>query len=152
MKNISKLQIVILAFAGLVLTNCHPKSKNLISESYSGPISEKLNVQKSDTATAQKDTYSDYQKFIKDAYSQLDQNEITILKLQRESDGVGEELIVNDHTEIEGLKNSNKSLKMQLDEYVLNGSGNWQSFETEFCNGLWELEIACNNSMIKTKL
>jgi hypothetical protein len=130
MKNISIFPIITLAFAGLFLTNCNQQSKNLVAESYSDSNAKKSIVAENEIATAQKDTYSDYQKFIKDAYSQLGQNEISILKLESETNDIDENSTGIFRSGIEDLKTSNNTLKRQLDEYVENGSGNWQTFES----------------------
>jgi hypothetical protein len=149
MKNISKLKITILSLCGLFLTNCNPQVKKLVTENYLAIRTETIGINKNETATAQKDTYSNYQKFIKTAYSHLELNKSTLLKLQIEFNNRKEKSIIIDRLEIENLKSNHNLLKRQLDEYVQNGVGNWQTFEMEFCKELNELEIGSNNSTIK---
>jgi hypothetical protein len=154
--NISKLpksilQIVTIALIGLNLSNCNSQSHCTILESYSDNYTKKSIITENEIATAQKDIYSDYQKFVRESYAQLMQNKLSILKLKDDLNGNGFNHSGFSKSEIEDLNMNNNTLKKQLDEYVENGSGNWQTFESKFCSGLTALAEASSNPIVMNK-
>ncbi len=149
MKIITTLHPIALVFIGLFFTHCDSPAELIVAENFPKREVKELVVHQSEIATAQKDTYSDYQKFLKDAYSKLDKNETAIVKINHDSNLVLENSLRTNVSEIEDLKISHNTLKCELDDYVKNGTGNWQTYKTEFYCEFDQLEIACNTTSNK---
>ncbi len=150
MKNISSPRIVTLILTGILLTNFNFKSQNILADNYSTHKVLKIISPVSETATAQKETHSAFQKFVREANAKLDANETAILKLTPDVKGKNDRQIGTNTSDIGGLKAGNRLMRDRLEEYVQNGTGNWQSFESEFYHDLNEFEVHSDNTMIKS--
>jgi len=137
------LSIIGIAITGLLLVNCNPASKNLMVVNYSTITPPVSPVVKSETATAHKEIYSDFQKFIAGAHVQLDRNQTSFIKLQNKTGQLAEN---GNDKQIACLITENNNLRIKLDNYVQSGTGNWKTFESEFSNTLNDLETASTNS------
>jgi hypothetical protein len=138
------LSISTIVFAGLVLADCTADSNDIHAKKYSGITSNYKANGETETATAQKETNSDFQKFIRKAYRELDQNETAILKLQIKSGNI----IIDS---ISRLSIANDNLRQKLNDYVEFGNGNWKLFQIEFCTSLDDLNITKNASFVSIK-
>ena len=141
-----KSSIIILTtifFVGFALFNCNSSIKKVIKEDDSYfSIKKEINNSDKIIASAQKDTYSDFQKFIKDANFKIIKNveNISDMKQLLLADGnITNKTFIK---EVEELEKDNNEFKTELDNYVANGSGNWKDFKNEFDTNLNEFEIA----------
>ena len=147
MKPVIILSIVGITITGLLLVNCNPASKNLMVVNYSSITPQISPVVKSETATAHKEIYSDFQKFIAVAHLQLDRNQTSFSKLQNMPGQIAEN---GNDKQIACLITENNNLRIKLDNYVESGTGNWKTFESEFSNTINDLEIASTNSQFNS--
>lgn len=145
MKKSSIIILVTICFVGFVLINCNSSTKNVIKEDVTDTYIKKevINSDK-EIAFAQKEIYSDFQKFIKEANLKINKNLRTIIDLKVAS--VAEGKITNEtfYSKVEELEKNNNEIKAELDNYIANGSGNWKEFKGDFDTNLHEFDIAIN--------
>ena len=141
---------MIIVITGLAITSCKSNSNNVNEEYYTAQDAKKkiVNSEK-EIASAQKDIYSDFQKFIKEANTKIGCIEKNISELKLKSIEEKKETNEGYLIKIEDLKKSNDVLKTELDNYVHEGNGNWQIFKADFYQNLDELEIAFNDATVK---
>ncbi len=145
MKNSLIVPTVTILIIGFTLYNCNSVSRNIIAEDISNNQYINNNVvSDNEIATAQKEIYSDFQKFITEANNKILQNVKNISSLKHISSE--NNIIINEelYKKVEIMEKSNNDFKTVLDNYVTNGSGNWKIFKNEFDNNLVELDLALN--------
>ncbi len=149
MKNSTIRSLVAICFLGSTLINCNSSTKTVIKEDAKDIyINKDVVTSENDIAKAQKDIYSDFQKFIKDANLKLIKNSENISDLKQISLTEGNITNSTFNSKVDELEKSNNEFKSELDNYVANGSGNWKEFQNDFDTNLNELEIAFNQVKI----
>ena len=141
MKFKTSLLIVTALIGGPSFTNCISSPKDMDSQEFKSIIS----VPDQETAFAKERTYSDFQKFIKEAYLKIGQNEANILQMKNKISAVKNESCKIELEMLDSIERSNATFKLELDDYVQKGSGDWQLFKTDFCTGLNNLDTAFNS-------
>ena len=139
-----------MVITGLAITNCKSNSSNVNEEYYTAQdAKKKMANSEKEIASAQKDIYSDFQKFIKEANTKISRIEKNISELKLKSIEDKKKANEGYFIKIKDLEKSNDVLKMELENYVHEGNGNWQTFKTDFYHNLDELEIAFNDATVK---
>lgn len=145
MRKSSITSLITICFIGFTLFNCNSSTKNVIKEDISDTyIKRDIIDSDKEIASAQKDIYSDFQKFIKDANIKLSKNLENISDLKQFSTAEGNISNQTFYTKVEELEKNNIEFKAELDNYVANGSGNWKEFKNDFDTSLNEFDIAFN--------
>ena len=153
MKLSSILPFLLLLLTGCSLTNC---SSSFGDRNVNDFTEKKVNKSNVDTgeeiAYANKDTYSDFQKFIKEANTKITRNEINISEIKLNNVESKDDLNIVNAEMIDELKTSNQTFKITLDNYVQSGTGNWKTFKSELFVGLDELSASIKNVEYKNIL
>ena len=149
MKIIS-IPILTIFVTGFIITNCQSISKNnLNTQIPSDKTVLKLPV--NETASVQKYTNSDFEKFIREANNKISQNAI-IFSALKETLNNNIEMPLNDFEILNGIEKKNYFLKTKLDYYVEEGIGNWQTFKAAFDQDLNDLDLSYSEMTIKDNL
>jgi TolA-binding protein len=144
------IRLIIIFVTGVSLTGCNSNAKNVDAGYFnSQDTKNKTENPSQEIAPAQKDTNSDFQKFIKEANTKISSNEKNISELKLKSKEDKKEAKEEYFKTIEDLEKRNDVMKMKLYNYVHKGNGNWQTFKAEFYGDLDALETAINNAAIK---
>ena len=143
MKKSSISILIAICFVGFTLINCNSSTKNVIKEDISDAyINKEIINSANEIAFAQKDIYSDFQKFIKDANLKINKNLKNISDLKQVSLADGNITNETFYLKVEELEKNYKEIKTELDNYVAYGSGNWKEFKSDFDTSLNEFDIA----------
>jgi hypothetical protein len=148
MKFTISLSITFIIVSTFVTIACLPKSGNMVSVNHILFASRTVNAPYVETATARKETYSDFQKFLRVAKGELTENELLINEFldcstQVQEGGQNVNVMKANH-----LKEKNSQLGKKLDEYVKNGTGNWRVFESDFKFALNQLQPSNNHLLV----
>jgi hypothetical protein len=148
MKFTISLSITFIIVSTFVTIACLPKSGNMVSVNHILFTSRTVNAPYVETATARKETYSDFQKFLRVAKGELTENELLINEFldcstQVQEGGQNVNVMKANH-----LKEKNSQLGKKLDEYVKNGTGNWRVFESDFKFALNQLQPSNNHLLV----
>lgn len=143
MRKSSIINLATICIVGFSLFICNSSTKKVIKEDYSDFFIKKVIVNTDKVvASAQKDVYSDFQKFIKVANFKIIKNCEKISDLKQYSLADGNMTNKTFIEKVRELEKDNNEFKAELDNYVTNGSGNWKEFKNEFDANLNELEMA----------
>lgn len=130
----------------LISSDLFPPNKIKTEEFKSIQNAKKTSLNSKQEVNSDPKTYiSSFQKFVKEADSKIDTNKkkFSELKalLQERCQGNSECL-----NKIVELENNNSKLKAELDNYVLQGGGNWELFRKSLFQDLNKLDLAYNNA------
>ncbi len=99
-----------------------------------------------EVVSGQQEVNSDFQKFVREAEEKIRISEQEIKNLKTHFVQTNDNSKSANLLKVFELEKGNKVLKLKLDDYIQNGSGNWHTFRTEFYSELKKLELASSKA------
>jgi predicted RNase H-like nuclease (RuvC/YqgF family) len=145
MKN-TTLNIFLLLFViGTPLSGCGPDTSS--GKGVNAMIQDAdYKLKEQETSSNQKELNSDYEKFVRQADNQILQNERKISEMKCRIEELKNSVKISYQRRIDSLDKENNQLKLMLDTYRKEGSGNWLTFQSEVNRRFIKIEIAFNSA------
>ncbi|MBL0103676.1 MAG: hypothetical protein IPP51_07935 [Bacteroidetes bacterium] len=148
MKHYLSLPTLIVLASTVMFQGCESNNRAVkIELTALGSLPGQLVSSENDIAFAQKETYSDYEKFIKEAKLKISRNEASIVRMNARIPRMKKASQEAFKRSIDLIASKNVVLKAKLELYIEDGVGNWQTFRKELFAELNALDLEINNAM-----